>query len=123
MILVDSSIWVDHLRVGDLHLVDLLMGARVLGHPHVLGEIALGSLRDRRTVLRLLRDLPRAAVAHDDEVLDLIERRQLFGRGVGYTDAHLIVSAQLSVARIWTRDKRLLALAAALGLAHTPPAR
>lgn len=122
MILVDTCVWVDHLRAGEPHLVDLLMSLRVVTHPHVIGEIALGSLRDRQGVLDLLCELPRARVASDEEVFALVERRQLFERGIGYMGAHLIAATLLTPgAAIWTRDKRLQATVAELGLAYLPP--
>ena len=119
MILVDTSVWIDHLRAGDDELAALLNGSRVLMHPFVLGELACGNLRNREMVLRLLKDLPRAAVATDEEVLFFIDRHALMGRGIGYVDAHLLAAVTLSnSARLWTRDKRLRALADELALAY-----
>lgn len=119
MILVDTSVWVDHLRGGDVALAGLLDQGRVLMHPFVIGEIACGSLRDRSTLLGLLQDLPAAPVAGPDEVLGFIEARQLHGKGIGYVDAHLLASAALMAgACLWTRDKRLEAIAHRLALAH-----
>ena len=121
MILVDTSVWVDHLRSGEHHLAELLLSARVLVHPHVIGEIALGSLRDRANVLGLLRNLPRAQVSKDEDVLDLINLGQLFSCGIGYTDAHLLASVRAVPGTwLWTRDKRLFALAAEMALAYVP---
>lgn len=115
MILVDTSIWIDHLRSGDPRLVALLQNGNVLGHPWVVGELALGSLSHRDEVLSLLRNLPQATVATDAEVLALIDRERLFGLGIGYVDAHLLASTRLSGgARLWTRDNRLRATAAQL---------
>lgn len=112
MILVDTSVWVDHLRVGDPRLVELLTDGQVLGHPWVTGELALGRLSRRSEILDLLHNLPQATVATDAEVLTLITDRQLFGRGIGYVDAHLLAATLLtSGARLWTRDKRLAAVA------------
>ena len=119
MILVDTSVWTDHLRVGDADLVTLLNSSRVLMHPFVLGELACGNLRDRNEVLALLKDLPRVAIATDDEVLFFIERHTLMGHGIGYVDAHLLAAVILSGAtRLWTRDKRLQAVALSLVLAY-----
>ena len=120
MILVDSSIWVDHLRSRDPALVDLLGATRVLGHPFVIGELALGNLRQRDTVLGALQDLPQAMVARDDEVLGFIDRHALAGLGIGYVDAHLLASARLSGGTLWTRDKRLDGAATRLGIAWLP---
>lgn len=117
MILVDTSVWVDHLRRGDAQLAALLESAAVIIHPFIIGEIACGSLADRRTVLELLQDLPMATVAEVDEVLGFIEGHRLYGKGIGYVDAHLLASLALSnAAALWTRDKRLRAAADALGV-------
>ena len=119
MILVDTSVWVDHLRRGDARLVDLLERSVVVMHPFVVGEIACGSLHDRVSILELLQDLPAAAVAEGDEVLRFIERHALHGKGVGYVDAHLLASVALTEAvKIWTRDKKLRLVAAMLGCAY-----
>ena len=115
MILVDTSVWVDHLRSGDAQLVDLLERASVIMHPFVVGEIACGSLRDRLSILELLQDLPAAAVADSAEVLGFIERHVLHGKGIGYVDVHLLASVALTEgAKLWTRDKSLRAVAVAL---------
>lgn len=119
MILADTSVWVDHLCAGDAELAALLNGSQVLMHPCVLGELACGNLRNRTEVLALLKDLPRAAVATDEEVLFFIERHALMGRGIGYVDAHLLAAVTLGGgARLWTRDKRLRTVADALALAY-----
>ncbi len=108
MILVDTSVWIDHLKVGDPGLVKLLENGRVLAHPFVTGEIALGSLRQRSVVLSALQDLPQALVARDDEVMAFIESQTLYAIGIGYVDAHLLTAAQLTPGvTIWTRDRRL----------------
>lgn len=119
MILVDSSVWVDHLRRGDARLRALLENARVLAHPFVVGEIACGSLADRALVLELLRDLPMAAVADNEEVLLFVDRHRLHGKGLGYVDVHLLASVSLTPgSRLWTRDKRLHAIALKLDCAY-----
>ena len=117
MIIVDTSVWVDHLQRGDAQLVDLLEGNVVLSHAFVIGEIACGSLADRTLTLELLQQLPMAVVAEFDEVLGYIERHNLHGKGVGYVDVHLLASAAISGAQLWTRDKRLRAVARELGYA------
>jgi len=118
MILVDTSVWIDHLRSGDETLATLLNRSQVLLHPFVLGELACGNLVNRNEVLDLLKDLPRSPVATDDEVLIYIERQSLMGRGIGYIDSHLLAAVALEgTARLWTRDKRLRAVADALSLA------
>lgn len=118
MILVDTSIWIDHLRAGDLRLVELLQDGQVLAHPWVSGELALGHLSQRGEVLGLLHNLPQAIVATDVEVLSLIDNQHLFGLGIGYVDAHLLAATMLTTdSRLWTRDKQLSAIAAEHGLA------
>ncbi len=112
MILVDTSVWIDHLRSGDDRLVELLDSSQVLAHPFVIGELACGNLHKRDEVLRLLNDLPQAPVASQEEVLHFIERNKLMGKGIGYIDAHLLASTALAdTALIWTRDKRLQKIA------------
>ena len=118
MILVDSSVWIDHLRAGDADLQGLLNRSRVLTHPFVIGELALGNLRQRDVVIGLLEDLPRALVATDAETRHFIDRHALFGMGIGCVDAHLLAAARLTPdTSIWTRDKRLRAVAFNLSLA------
>jgi predicted nucleic acid-binding protein len=116
MILVDTSVWVEHLRVGHAALRQALEGGLVLGHPAAVGELALGRLAERETTLRLLQGLPPATVAQDREVLALIERRALSGRGIGWVDAHLLAATLLSGARLLTLDRRLRTVAQDLGL-------
>ena len=117
MILVDTSVWIDHLRQGDSALTTALQSSRVLMHPFIVGELACGNLRSRAGVLTLLGELPRAPVATDEEALGFIERRHLMGRGIGYVDVHLLASVALEgTARLWTRDYRLAAVASDLAL-------
>ena len=119
MILADTSVWVDHLRGGDALFERALVAGSILIHPYVIGEIALGHLRRRKLILDGMSELPMATVAADEEVLNLIDREKLFGRGVGYIDAHLLAAARLSGnAALWTRDRQLREVAQALGLAH-----
>jgi hypothetical protein len=118
MILVDTSVWIDHLRAGDRHLADLLNNSQVLAHPFVIGEMACGNLHKREDVLRLFNALPRAPVASQEEVLHFIECNKLMGQGIGFIDAHLLASTALADATfIWTRDKRLQKSARKLKLA------
>lgn len=112
MILVDTSVWIDHLRVGDPSLISLLEAGRVLIHPFVIGELALGNLRQRHVVLDALQSLPSSVVARDEEVLRFIDGQALSGKSIGYIDAHLLAAVRLTPgASIWTRDRRLLAVA------------
>jgi predicted nucleic acid-binding protein len=118
MILVDTSVWIDHLRAGDKHLADLLDSSQVLAHPFVIGELACGNLQKRNAVLKLLNNLPRAPVASQEEVLHFVECNKLMGQGIGFIDAHLLASTTLGDAvSIWTRDKRLQKTARKLQLA------
>jgi predicted nucleic acid-binding protein len=121
LILVDTSIWIDHLRANNAALKGLLDAGRVLMHPFVIGELALGRMRQREMILAALSDLPRAELATDAEVLGFVDREALFGRGIGYVDAHLLASTRLSAgAAMWTRDARLRNVAEKLGLAMAP---
>ena len=120
MLLVDTGIWIDHIRRLDPDLARALSAGQVLGHPFVTGEIAMGSLRDRALILDALERLPQAETARDQEVLDLVERESLFGLGLGWVDAHLLASALLNPgARLWTRDRRFHQAAERLGVAAT----
>lgn len=118
MILVDTSVWVGHLRSPSARLATELEAGQVLIHPFVIGELACGNLRNRREVLELLRTLPSVPVASHEEVLGFIEARALMGRGIGLVDVHLLASTALAApARLWTGDRRLAAAATGLRLA------
>jgi predicted nucleic acid-binding protein len=122
MILVDTSVWVDHLRAGNKVLGGLLDAGSVLIHPFVIGEIALGHLRQRETVLGALSNLPSVKVATDLEVLRFIDDHELFGRGIGYVDVNLLAAVRLTDgAEFWTNDTRLHDIARHLGLAVAFP--
>ena len=117
MILVDTSVWIDHLRQGDIALVNLLNTGRVLAHPFIIGELALGNLQQRDAILATLSNIPRAKIATDEEVLALINQSKLYGLGIGYVDAHLLASVRLTPSTLlWTRDKSLSKAAKQLGL-------
>jgi predicted nucleic acid-binding protein len=118
VILVDTSVWIDHLRRGDHDLATLLESRRVLIHPFVIGELALGRLRERDEILELLKSLPLATRALDEEVLAYIEHHAIDGLGIGYVDAHLMAATQITPgASLWTRDQRLLSAAVNVRLA------
>lgn len=124
MILVDTSVWVDHLQRGNAQLAEQLGKGQVLAHPFVMGELALGSLQQRAKVLNAMQNLPMAAVASSDEVLTFIGTHALHGMGIGYVDAHLLASSRLTpAARLWTLDKLLQAAAHQMGLSANAPAR
>lgn len=121
MILVDTSVWVDHLRKGDAELKNLLEHGSVLSHPFVVGELALGNIPKRNVLLAAIVDLPKATMAEDEEVLRFISDYSLFGLGVGYIDVHLLAAVKLTAgASLWTRDKRLLRVAKKLRLSCNP---
>jgi predicted nucleic acid-binding protein len=120
MILADSTVWIDHLRQGDSLLATRLNAGQMWTHPFIIGEIALGSLRRRDQVLTLLRNLPSAVQAGDDEVQVFIEQAPLYGFGIGYVDAHLLAAMRLTPGlRLWTQDRRLHEIALRLGMAET----
>ncbi len=118
MILVDTSIWVEHARRGIDKLSAALAHQQVLGHPFVIGELALGGVTP--AFLQNLSELPKATVATNEEVLDLIQRRRFAGRDIGYVDAHLLASARLmGDVQVWTRDKSMRSVAGDIGVPTT----
>lgn len=117
MILVDTSVWVDHLRRGNARLEELLNHEQVTCHPFVIGELACGHLRQREEILGLLGTLPSARVATHAEVMLMLESRRLMGCGLGYVDLHLLAAAQIDHLPLWTLDKRLADTATRLGIA------
>lgn len=119
-VLVDTSIWIDHLHRPEPHLVRLLEEGAVVIHPMVLGELALGTLRDRENVLRLLGDLPELLPATHIEARLFIEQRSAFGRGLSLVDIHLVAAALIGRAVLWTRDRRLAAFAQEAGCGWEP---
>lgn len=121
VIVIDSSIWIDHIGSPEKRLHDLIAIDQALMHPHVIGEVALGSIRNRDQVLARFLMLPVPNVAKEGHVLYLIGEHDLFATGIGYTDAHLLASAMLTPGgRLWTGDKRLHAQAERLGVAYLP---
>ncbi len=118
MVLVDTSVWVEHLRRGLPELAKLLDAGSVVCHPFVLGELACGSLQNRREILELLQTLCTCPVASHEEVLSFIEAHHLMGRGLGYGDMHLLASAKLSGIPLWTLDRPLRTAASGLTAAY-----
>ena len=116
MTLVDTSVWIDHLRVGNRMLRSLLENGEVVAHPFVVGELACGTLRNRKEILTLLQALPEAQVAEHEEVMLVVEREHLYSQGIGWIDAHLLASARLSRAALWTLDRHLSKIASQLNL-------
>ncbi|MCF3933320.1 PIN domain-containing protein [Acuticoccus sp. M5D2P5] len=118
MILADTSVWIDHLRSGDAELERRLLANEIVCHPLVVAEIALGSLKDRSTVLSLLDGLARSPVGETSEIRQMIEARRFYSRGIGFVDAALLASCLLDPGtRLWTRDRRLKAVAEEFDLA------
>jgi predicted nucleic acid-binding protein len=117
VILVDTSVWVQHLRRGEDRLARLLLDGQVASHAFVIGELALGSLNRRRKVLGFLAELPAARTVRHEDAFDLIERRDLSGRGIGWVDVHLLASALVERMSLWTHDRRLAAVASQLEIA------
>jgi predicted nucleic acid-binding protein len=115
-VLVDTSVWIDHFRKRNDRLSAQLEAGEVWIHPFVIGELACGSLSERRKVLTLLSALPGAPMAEHDEVMRFVETHGLFGKGLGWIDMHLLRSAQIMQLPFWTLDKRLAAVARDLGL-------
>lgn len=119
MILVDSSIWIDHFRFGETRLRELLEAESVLLHPYVLGELSLGGIKNRKQVLADLESLRRPLVALDDEVLAYIEAGKLYSTGIGFIDAHLLTSVKLMPGtKLWSRDRSLKAATQRLGVSY-----
>ena len=107
MILVDTSVWIKHLRLGDKRLENLLNNTEVSSHSFIIGELACGNLKNRKEILNYFNFLPKVKQATNEEVFKLIEKRDLAGLGIGWIDAHLLASALISNCLIWTIDKRL----------------
>ena len=116
MILVDTSVWIEHLRAGSNRLRALLFDEQVLCHPFIVGELACGALQKRSDILSMLKALPEAHLVEHQEVLSFLEARRLYGRGIGWVDAHLLASTLLTGCTLWTLDKPLRKAAAALNV-------
>lgn len=118
MVLVDTSVWVEHLRRGDIGLDKLLNEGYVFCHPFIIGELACGNLKNRLRILSLLQALPEVTIAEHEEVMKFIENYSLMGKGLGYIDIHLLVSALLTGVLLWTLDKQLKNVSLELGLGY-----
>jgi len=116
MVLVDTSVWINHLRDGDRHLEKLLFDGDVVCHNHIIGELACGNLKNRNEIISLLKALPMASIVDFPEFLYFMEQHKLSGKGIGFVDIHLLASAQLGQIDLWTADKRLKASATKLDL-------
>jgi len=119
MVLVDTSVWIDHFKKGNPSLERLLIDMKVICHPFIIGELACGNLKNRKEILSMLHSLPEATVLEHDELLFFIERNKLMGIGIGLIDVHLIASAHLTQAPLWTMDKKLLNASDTLGISYT----
>jgi predicted nucleic acid-binding protein len=118
MVLVDTSVWVSHLRDGNTEMATLLNNGTVLCHPLIVGELACGNLKDRAVILSFLQLLPMSIEAEHEEVLSFVENSRLMGRGIGYVDAQLVASALLTGVPIWTLDKKLIQVAEGLHIKY-----
>ena len=114
MVLVDTSVWVSHLRDGNTEMAALLNNGNVLCHPLIVGELACGNLKDRAVILSFLKLLPMCIEAEHEEVLSFIENNRIMGKGIGYVDAQLVASSVLTGVPIWTLDKKLAQVADSL---------
>lgn len=121
MILVDTSVWIDHFRKSNTHLIELLKNGYVSCHPLIIGELACGNLKQRDKIISLLKTLPKTKIAADDEVLYFIEERQLMSKGIGIVDMHLLTSVILTNILLWTADKRLKVIAKLLNICFEMP--
>ena len=118
MVLVDTSVWIDHFRKENRQLASLLEREEVVLHAFVLGELACGNLRNRKEILSLLHALPSVTKADEDEVLCFIQHRGLMGRGLGLIDMHILASCHMARCLLWTKDKRLKAVAEEMNIGY-----
>jgi predicted nucleic acid-binding protein len=120
MLLIDTSVWVDHFRRDNRTLSTLLLDGRVFCHPFIIGELACGNLKRRSETLSLLHKLPEAPLAGSADVLTLIDTHGLMGGGLGWVDVHLLSSALLAHTQLWTLDRQLARASSRLGLLAAP---
>ncbi len=119
MVLVDTSVWINHLQKGSDRLASLLCEAEVVSHPFVIGELACGNIENRKEILSLLQRLPLSPVVENNEFHYFLERNKLMGRGLGFVDIHLLASARLKGMPLWTADKKLKEVATNLSIAYS----
>ncbi len=118
MVLVDTSVWINHLRKSEPTLQNLLLSGDVYCHPFVIGELACGSIKNRIEIISLLQSLPSIKTIDDSEFLYFIEQHKIYSKGIGYVDIHLLASTKLESIKLWTEDKRLKNIASELGLSY-----
>ncbi len=116
MILVDTSVWINHLRDNNEHLKQLLLKGHVMSHAHIIGELACGNIKNRKEILNFLKALPMTPLIEFNEYLYFVEKHQLNSKGIGFVDIHLLASSKLAQIKLWTADKRLSAAASKLGI-------
>ncbi len=121
MVLVDTSIWIQHLRYGSKDLEYLLDESIVVCHPFVIGELSCGSIGNRDEILTLMQALPRVTALDDREILYFIDENLLMGRGIGLIDVHMLASCRIAQCLLWTADKKLFTVASEMSLAFTSP--
>lgn len=120
MVLVDTSVWINHLRDGETHLEELLFDGDVVCHPNIISELACGNIKNRKEIISLLQSLPLIREIDFQEFLYFVEQNKLSGKGIGFVDIHLLASSRLDKIPLWTEDKRLGTAAKALGLNYKP---
>jgi predicted nucleic acid-binding protein len=118
MVLVDTSVWVAHLRIGNIGLETLLNDSQVVCHPLIVGELACGNLKNRHEILSLLQALPMATQTDHEEVIKFIDNHKLMGKGLGYIDIHLLASAIMTHIPLWTLDESLKDVSSTLGVKY-----
>ena len=119
MVLIDTSVWVNHLRAGNDHLKKLLLEMRVSCHPFIVGELACGNIKNRKEFLSLIQTLPMVQSINEKEFLYFVEQNNLIGKGVGFVDVHLLASARLSEISLWSFDKKLDRIASYLDINYS----
>jgi hypothetical protein len=118
MILADTSVWIDHFRLGNNRLETLLKEDQIVCHPFIIGELACGNLKNRQEIIRMLELLPQGTIAGHNEVLYFIDKHRIQGSGIGWIDAHLLASCYLTGCTIWTLDKSLSKIAKNIKISH-----